>query len=146
MEIYHVVRYCKCYRQFVKNSKIDLFTLCSDWEQSPLRVLHTREGVVWRCCPEASGAASPLVQHGNYACTAWDAGEYQRGDPTSGQLSLTQWSSLIIRRNSVCDYQRYLSPVPKLWQWSWIQTRQKMVPNVTIVKLQLNSCWYQTSS
>lgn len=70
--------------QFVQGSKADMFTLCSDWEPGSLHVFHTREGAVRRRSPEAGGAATPLVQHGDDAGAARDAGEHQRGDPTTG--------------------------------------------------------------
>lgn len=55
-----------------------------DWESCPLHVLHPREGAVWGYSLEASGAATPLVQHGDDAGSARDPGEHQRGDQTAG--------------------------------------------------------------
>lgn len=61
--------------------------MISDWEPGSVRVLHSREGAVWRRAPEAGGAAAALVQHGNDAGAAGDGGEHQRGDPSAGELS-----------------------------------------------------------
>lgn len=67
-----------------------LFASPSDRESSPVRVLHTREGAVWRRGAEAGGATPPLVQHGDHAGPARDAGEHQGGDPTSGESTVTK--------------------------------------------------------
>lgn len=75
-----------CCMDLVKSPFLSLLSTPSpDWESSPVRVLHTCEGAVWRRGHQAGGSAPPLVQHGNHAGAARDAGEHQGGDPTSGE-------------------------------------------------------------